>query len=281
MPTPFELLNSSGDRISGNIHLPQSPAHSPSPVVVICHGFKGFKEWGFFPHIAETFAQHGFSAIRFNFSHNGVEDDSDFFTRLDLFAHSTFGKELEDLGAVLDSIEKGALPHSAQLNPEQIAILGHSRGAVATLLEGPRHSGVRALATWGGISDCQRWDEETRRHWREQGQLLVSNVRTSQQMPIDVSVLDDLEAHPEEYDILSHVQNLAIPFLVVHGDEDETVPFSEALLLHDATPRGLRKLQLIPGAGHTFGAVHPFKEPSESLEDALRATIEWFQLRLH
>lgn len=281
MSIPFELLNPSGDRITGNLHLPQKSGQTPSPIVVICHGFKGFKDWGFFPYIADSFAKHGLAAIRFNFSHNGVEGDSDFFSRLDFFAHNTFGKELEDLKAVLSAIEQGSLPYNIQLNAKQIGILGHSRGASPTLLEGPLHPDVQALVTWAGISCCERWEDEAKRLWREQGRLVVTNLRTNQEMPIDVSVLDDLETNATSYDILAHVRGLSIPYMVVHGDEDETVPFAEALQLHDATPRGLRKLQIIPGANHTFGALHPFKGPSESLEDALRVSIEWFQSRLH
>ncbi|MCG3196481.1 MAG: hypothetical protein GHCLOJNM_00957 [bacterium] len=276
MSHPFELHNASGDTIRGDLHLPKRPGRSPLPVVVICHGFKGFKDWGFFPFVAERLANEGLAAVRFNFSHNGIAEDLQNFTRLDLFAINTFAKELEDLRAVLDAIRAGGLPDQGRLDKERVGLLGHSRGAAAVILEGTKHANVRALTTWAGIATVNRWPEEVLREWRALGHLPMVNARTGQEMPISVKVLEDIESHQKEYDIEETVARLQIPYLVVHGDEDETVPFEEALALHDNTPRGLRKLQIIPGAGHTFGTGHPFSGPTEELDQALQATIDWF-----
>ena len=43
----------------------------PKPVVIFCHGYKGFKDWGAWNMMAEAFAKAGFFFIKFNFSHNG------------------------------------------------------------------------------------------------------------------------------------------------------------------------------------------------------------------
>ena len=39
-------------------------------VVVFSHGFKGFKDWGAFNQIAETFAENNFVFVKFNFPNN-------------------------------------------------------------------------------------------------------------------------------------------------------------------------------------------------------------------
>ena len=65
-------------------------------VVVFCHGFKGFKDWGPFNKIAETFAENDFVFIKFNFSHNGTTlDDAVNFVDLEAFGNNNFCKELE------------------------------------------------------------------------------------------------------------------------------------------------------------------------------------------
>ena len=53
---------------------------NPKKVVIFCHGYKGFKDWGAWNLMAETFANAGFFFIKFNFSHNGgtVEQPIDF-----------------------------------------------------------------------------------------------------------------------------------------------------------------------------------------------------------
>ena len=35
---------------------------TPRPAVVVLHGFKGFKDWGFFPPFAERIARAGMTA---------------------------------------------------------------------------------------------------------------------------------------------------------------------------------------------------------------------------
>ena len=70
---PFVHTNRYGDPLRGNVHLPEGDA--PSPVLVICHGFKGFKDWGMFPFAADVLASRGISVLRFNFSLNGIGED--------------------------------------------------------------------------------------------------------------------------------------------------------------------------------------------------------------
>ena len=280
MSIPFEITNHSGDLIRGDLHLPDKKGGKPAPVVVICHGFKGFKDWGFFPYLADSLAQVGLASVRFNFSHNGIEADFDHFTNLEKFAVNTIGKEIEDLKAVLAATTGGKLPEPGRLDTTRMALLAHSRGAASALLAGPRESRVKALATWAGLSTLDRWPDEVKEEWKRTGEMVILNTRTGQEMPMKVSILGDFEAHREDYDILNAVRNLEIPFLVVHGDEDETVPFEEGTLLHDNTPRGLRRLQIVPGAGHSFGTVHPFAGTTPELEEAIRVTIDWFQARV-
>jgi len=52
----------------------------PKPIVIFCHGYKGFKDWGAWDLVAKSFANAGFFFLKFNFSHNGgtVEQPMDF-----------------------------------------------------------------------------------------------------------------------------------------------------------------------------------------------------------
>lgn len=81
--------------IRGDIRLPKPQL--PAPVLFICHGFKGFKDWGFFPVLAEKLAEAGFVTVTFNFSMNGIGEDLENFTELEKFSLNTFSREQEDL----------------------------------------------------------------------------------------------------------------------------------------------------------------------------------------
>ena len=41
------------------------------PLVLFCHGYKGFKDWGAWHIVAETFMKANCVFLKFNFSHNG------------------------------------------------------------------------------------------------------------------------------------------------------------------------------------------------------------------
>ena len=47
---------------------------SARPAIVVVHGWKGFKDWGMFPPLAERLARAGFATVTFNLSGSGVDD---------------------------------------------------------------------------------------------------------------------------------------------------------------------------------------------------------------
>ena len=55
-----------GRKISLDIHIPLSKKRVP--VVVFCHGFKGFKDWGHFNWVAESCMPYEMAFLKFNFS---------------------------------------------------------------------------------------------------------------------------------------------------------------------------------------------------------------------
>ena len=60
-------------------------------LVVFCHGFKGFKDWGPFNTMAKSFANENFFFLKFNFSHNGTSvDDPCNFIDLESFGNNNF-----------------------------------------------------------------------------------------------------------------------------------------------------------------------------------------------
>jgi hypothetical protein len=105
----FELTNKDGDPIRGDVWTSEGGRRGAA--IVICHGFKGFKNWGFFPYTAEQLLERtGRPVVQFNFSGCGIGPDLENFTELDKFERNTFSKELADVRIVLDAAELGTLP---------------------------------------------------------------------------------------------------------------------------------------------------------------------------
>jgi dienelactone hydrolase len=238
--------------------------------VVVLHGFKGFKDWGMFPPFSERLARAGITAVTFNMSGSGVDDTGE-FGRPDRFSRNTFSAELEDVARVVAALAAGELGVAA---PSALGLVGHSRGGGIAVLQAARDRRVRALATWAAISSVERWSPTDQSAWRAAGYKEIVNARTGERLPLSTAILDDIGRHATgQLDILGAAGRIAVPWLIVHGDADESVSPLEAEALRDANGRAGTTLLRVEGAGHTFGAVHPWKGTPPALERVFDATL--------
>ncbi len=149
--------------------------------------------------------------------------------------------------------------------------------AAARLAEGdaalPAHA-LRALVTWSAISHFDRVSGDELRQWRETGTWTAVNARTGQRLPIGLELLHDFESNRERLDPLAAAARRRAPWLIVHGDHDETVPVDEGEALA-ATAAPPVEILRIAGGDHAFGAKTPFSGPNPLLIAALNATQTW------
>jgi pimeloyl-ACP methyl ester carboxylesterase len=278
--TAFELHTPQSRTLHGFLDLPAAGRHpAPWPVVVVCHGFKGFMEWGFFPHLAHLLAERGFAAVRFNFSGTGMKPGDERVTDLAAFRDNTYSRELEDLLAVLDALGEDGDLEDERFDLARLGLFGHSRGGAAALLAAAHRDwadAVAALVTWNAISHVDRFDEEQKSAWHRRGTSTVVNSRTGQELPMGLGMLEDVETNRLKLDLESAGGRRRAPWLLVHGRDDESVPVAEGERLA-AAASGEHELLVVAGAGHTFGAVHPFAGPTPQLTEALNATQAWFR----
>ena len=244
---------------------------SARPAVIVLHGFKGFKDWGMFPPFSERLARGGVTAVTPNLSGSGV-DDSGEFTLREQFARDTFSAELEDLARVVDALAGGDLGVAP---PSRIGLVGHSRGGGVAILQAARDPRIHALATWAAISSVERWAPAEQAEWRQRGSKEILNARTGEKLLLYPDILDDI-AHNAggTLDILGSAKRVAVPWLIAHGAEDEAVSILEARALHAASARPTTKFLEIEGAGHTFGAAHPWKGSTAQFEQVADASIK-------
>lgn len=273
---PFSFENSEGLTIRGDVH---SPGIERAPVVVCIHGFKGFKDWGFWPETARRLSEWGFGVIRFNFSHSGIGTDLQSFSETELFESGTFTQEVHDLREVLSHLFRGRLPGAASLDRSRVGLLGHSRGSVSALAAACSEAAVRSVVLWNPVSTVSWWDEEARRRWRETGFWPIVNARTGQTFRMKTHLLEDAERNRERLHPAENAGRIRLPLLCVVAASDETVPPAAARRLV-AAARGFGSLHEIAATGHTFGAIHPFSGSTDALEEALRVTREHFDRTL-
>lgn len=276
--TPFEIRNAYGDVIRGDVHRPAGLTQTP--VVVILHGFKGFKDWGFIPYVAEEICNGGFTAVRFNCSHNGIGNSVDQFTELEKFAENTISNEIADIRAVLNEIEQNTTGLFGDVYPGAIGLLGHSRGGGTAILAAVDDPRILAVVGWAAVSTFNRLGMD-REQWRREGRIQVKNSRTGQDLPLNYSFIEDLERHPEEYDVIKSAKKLKAALLLVHAEDDATVPIEEMDAIFQGSNMDDNRYYRMSTGGHTFGATHPFQSQTQDLQNALIPTLDWFERHLN
>ncbi len=272
---PFRLEPRPGDLVRGDVWTPARRSASGTAIVV-CHGFKGFKDWGFFPYLSsELVRRTGLSTVSFNFSGCGVGDDYETFEELDKFGHNTFSLEVADLAAVLDGLKAGALGQLTLPPVDRFGLFGHSRGGATALLTAAARPAVRAVVTWASISSVAMYEQAYADAWDSAGVAIIRNARTGQDMPLYRDVLDDIRANRAALDVLAATASLRVPYLIVHGTEDESVPPDHAHALQEASGSH-GELVWIEGGSHTMNSAHPFPGTNEVLEAAIERTASHF-----
>jgi len=254
-----------------------STTEKECPIVVFCHGYKGFKDWGAWNLMATHFANTGYCFIKFNFSHNGgtIKNPID-FSDLEAFGNNNYTKELDDLNDVLNWIQHHFQDNS-KVNLNEITLIGHSRGGGIAIIKASEDSRIKKLITLASVCDFGKRTTiiGNLEEWRKSGVKYVMNGRTKQQMPHYYQFYEDFKVNEERLNIKSAVKKLTIPQLVIHGNNDTSVSLKEGKNLHKWNPNC--ELNIIDGADHVFNTKHPWEKEilSAQLKDVAELIEEF------
>lgn len=244
----------------------------PKPIIIFCHGYKGFKDWGAWGLMAKAFAEAGYYFIKFNFSHNGgtLEQPID-FPDLEAFGNNNYSKELDDLHVVINWMQTNPkIKPEADIN--NINLIGHSRAGGIVTIKAEEDKRIKKVISLAGVYDFGKRTSTAGdlKQWKDDGVKYILNGRTKQQMPHFYQFYEDFILNETRLTIKRAVSNLKIPYLILHGDADTSVLIDEAYKLHERNSNS--KIKIIKGANHVFGATHPWEK--DTLPKHLKIVVE-------
>ena len=240
--------------------------HQPKKIVIFCHGYKGFKDWGAWNLMAEKFAEAGFFFIKFNFSYNGGTPEQPIdFPDLNAFGNNNYTKELDDLESIINWILINS-DYENEVDINDISIIGHSRGGGIVLLKANEDSRVKKVITLAAVCDFGSRSSTIGdlENWKKTGVKYVLNARTKQNMPHFYQFYENFKENEERLNIQKSVEKIKVPQLIIHGDSDTSISFKEGEKIHSWNPKSC--LKLIENANHVFNVTHPWKENKLSKE---------------
>ena len=198
-------------------------------IVILGHGVTGNKDRPFIAALAEGLANKAIPALRFSFSGNGASEGK--------FTDSTISKEVGDLGAVLDV-----------LADYTICYVGHSMGGAVGVLRASTDSRIKLLVSLAGMVHTKAFAQ------REFGDVTPNDgfMWDEPDCPLSQAYMDDLA---EINTVVDRALQIAVPWLLVHGDEDDVVPIDDS---RDILAKAKSHAQLITlkGADHVFSDEH-------------------------
>lgn len=200
-------------------------------VLIICHGFLGSKEGGGRAvALAEEVVKLGLSVVRFDFTPLGP-----------------LTQQIDELAAVAAFVrhEIGS----------RLVLLGRSMGGSAALsYAATQPEGISGLCLWATPSNLE---ETFRLVLQENYQRLLARktVQVTDSYGWN-SLTSDFVRDFAGYDLLQAARLLKdIPVLVLHGTQDETVPFVQAETLYQQLG-GRKELIAVPGGDHQLHAFY-------------------------
>jgi pimeloyl-ACP methyl ester carboxylesterase len=241
-------------------------------LVIFCHGYKGYKDWGCWNLVADLFDENGFKFLKFNFSHNGGTIDNPIdFPDLDAFSKNNYSLEVQDVSRVINYIKESK---AEEYRFKELYIIGHSRGGgIATITAGNDKS-ISKLVTWASVSDfSNRFPDEIEiAKWKKEGIRYVENKRTKQMMPHLYQFHNDFIQNKAKLNIKKSLEKFNGKTLICHGSLDLAVHHQNASNLYNwGKFTEFYKIR----TNHTFGAKHPWLDlelPSD-LKDICLKTI--------
>ncbi len=231
------------------------------PIIIMAHGFKGFKDWGHWHLVAEEFAKAGFFFLKFNFSFNGTTPEDPLnFGDLEAFGMNNYTKEMADIDTVLEWLEEN---DTGIYDLGNITLIGHSRGGGVSIVKSAEDERIHQLITWAAVEKLgfASYNPDIQKEWKEKGVWYVMNGRTKQEMPLYYQLHEDVLENKERFDVERAAKSFSKPWLLIHGTEDNAVFITAAYKMKEWQPK--IRMEIMEGANHVFGGKHPF--PSEEL----------------
>jgi predicted alpha/beta-hydrolase family hydrolase len=252
---PFTVQVSDGLYLNGQVKTIQDGLRKP--ILIISHGFRGHKDWGFWPEVSERFAAEGFYTVIYDFSRIAAKRDG--IDENIAAAASTVSQELRDLSTLLGQLLDAGLPYDQEADHSRIAVLGHSRSGASSIIFTAEHADIRAVAVWNGGRTPSATDK----------------VNEGTATPIEIAIDKDIHENEERFDIVRHFISLKVPALIVQGDQDNAGLLEHNKRLREAAPQ--QAFVDIAGGNHTFGAVDPYEGSTAQLDQAVQETVKFLK----
>ncbi|MBQ9424673.1 MAG: prolyl oligopeptidase family serine peptidase [Erysipelotrichaceae bacterium] len=247
------------------------PDHFPAKLLICAHGFKAKRtEDGRFVQVAEELAKHGVLSVMPGFP--GCDESTDDFINY------TLKNCLDDIDSVYECVRD-----LYELDLSDVGMIGYSMGGRLTCLYIRKHPEISCIGLWasasydgfGGSDEFLGVPlEQMKKEAEEKGYCDFHNEFDDTDIRLNRELILDME----EYLPMEGLKEFGGSAILVHGDEDVTVPYEVSVKAYEQLVNAKeRKLVTVKGADHGFGAWNGRPDLSKILTDS---TVTFFKEHL-
>lgn len=238
MRKKIHFKNSRGDRLCAILSNPSGKTEEP--MVIMCHGFSTGKNGRTNTLLEEILNANNISTFRFDFFGHGESEG--------LFEEVTISEAVDDVHR--------ALKYLQDLDYTLFGLVGSSFGGIVSILAASDKAGFDVLALKSPVSDylgllIAKDHDFNMDIWKKEGSILVTGA-DEQKLKLNYSFYEDAEKI-RGYEA---VKKIRVPTLIVHGDEDETIPLEQSKISASLMPNC--QLEIIQGADHIYSQPRHF-----------------------
>ncbi|UMZ72733.1 alpha/beta hydrolase [Natranaerofaba carboxydovora] len=222
-------------------------------IIIFAHGYgqnRLVDEVGL--SLAEDYLSEGYKVLMFDFRNSG-ESSGD---------RTTIGQyEKYDLLGAVEFVSSEYVEDN-----EPIILHGFSMGAATAIIAGAEDSRVDGVIADSPFDDLFGYLEDNLSYWTGLPEFPF-NYTILTLTPI----VTDLD--PDKVSPVKAVEDYDIPLLLIHGDEDETIPYEVSKYIKYASSDDKTELVIIPGADHVVG----YLEDREKYMGSVFDFIDYFK----
>jgi len=158
-----------------------------------------------------------------------------------------------------------------------IYLLGHSRGGGIAVTYASRDQRISGIATWSAISTFNRWTPHQIGVWREKGYYPLGAPDSAGGLRLGRGILEEVEKGLPEIDPVLRAPYITVPWLILHGKEDLTVPVREGEALAAASGSPRTTTRFLEATGHLYNARSEDEDHYMTINHVISLTVEWLR----
>lgn len=221
--------NSKGDKLVGIL----TKTNHKDWILIMAHGFSSNKNTKNFVKLSEMLQEKDISTLRFDFWGHGESEGK--------FENITISEAVDDILRAIKFV-KG-------LGYRKIGLLGSSFGGISSIIASSKTNELSFLALKSPVSDYweierERYTKEELDNWKNKGFREYED--DGRFMKLNYSFVEDFDNN----NAYEAAKNIKISTLIVHGDLDDDVPYSQSQKLVSILPNA--KFVTIKGADHRY-----------------------------